>query len=167
MTSARRYCICKREHVYLMSSMYYLSRLPSPSAKWFDAIRTRRKARAINHLTFSPQRRFNRVYPTHKYRHFNAASIFTLHPGPKRLMAQTTTLLHSAMTPKMVNSHPFPMASISGCATTPPTHEKMLRTKLLTATPEDDLRGMNSVSIVVAMEKTSILPMPKKKLAMS
>ena len=48
-----------------------------------------------------------------------------------------------------------------------PAHEKMLRMKLLAATPEEARRGMNSVSIVVAMAKISIEPMPKKKLAIS
>ena len=114
---------------------------------------------------------FNAIPPKARHliynRQFSAASIFSLHPGPKRLIAQTTELLHNAMTPNPVKSHPFLMASMRGCATTPPTHEKILRTKLLTATPDEDLRGMNSVSIVVAMENTSMLPIPKKKLAMS
>ena len=44
---------------------------------------------------------------------------------------------------------------------------KMFRTKLLTATPEEARRGMNSVSIVVDMAKISMLPIPKKKLAKS
>ena len=48
-----------------------------------------------------------------------------------------------------------------------PTLEKMLRTKLLAATPEEARRGMNSVSMVVATAKMSMLPMPKKKLARS
>lgn len=46
-----------------------------------------------------------------------------------------------------------------------PTHEKMLRMKLFSATPEDDFLGINSVSMVVAILKMSIEPMPKKKLA--
>ena len=41
----------------------------------------------------------------------------------------------------------------------------MFRTKLLTATPFDAFFGMNSVSIVVAIAKMSMEPMPKKKLA--
>lgn len=48
-----------------------------------------------------------------------------------------------------------------------PMQEKLLRMKLLAATPEDDLRGMNSVSIVVAVPKMIMLPTPKKKLAAS
>lgn len=54
-----------------------------------------------------------------------------------------------------------------GAAIIPPTHENMFLTKLLTATPEDDLRGMNSVSIVVAIEKISIEPHPKKNEAIA
>lgn len=48
----------------------------------------------------------------------------------------------------------------------PPVQLKMLRTKLLRATPLLLRRGMNSVSIVVAALKTSMDPTPKKKLAM-
>lgn len=46
-----------------------------------------------------------------------------------------------------------------------PAHEKILRTKLLSATPAEDFFGMNSVSIVVTMPKMSIEPTPKKKFA--
>jgi hypothetical protein len=60
----------------------------------------------------------------------------------------------------MVKSHPFPIAFMTGAATTAPTHENMLRTKLLTATPFDDCFGINSVSMVVAMAKMSIDPIP-------
>ena len=49
----------------------------------------------------------------------------------------------------------------------PPTHEKIFRIKLFVATPLDDFRGINSVSIVVAILKMSIEPIPKKKLATS
>jgi hypothetical protein len=65
----------------------------------------------------------------------------------------------------MVKIQPLPMAVMTGAVTKDPTHEKMFRTKLLSATPDDDFFGMNSVSIVVAMLKISIEPMPKKKLA--
>lgn len=65
----------------------------------------------------------------------------------------------------MVKSQPFPMALMIGAATMDPTQEKMFRTKLLTATPLDDFWGMNSVSMVVAMAKINIDPMPKKKFA--
>ncbi len=82
-------------------------------------------------------------------------------------MAQMTTLLAAAMRPNPVNSQPLPMAFNNGCATTPPTHEKMFRTKLLTATPEEAFFGMNSVSMVVDMLKMSMLPRPKKKLAIN
>lgn len=56
---------------------------------------------------------------------------------------------------------------MKGSAAIAPTQEKMFRTKLLTATPEEARRGMNSVSIVVDMAKISMLPIPKKKLAIS
>jgi hypothetical protein len=49
---------------------------------------------------------------------------------------------------------------MTGAATTAPTQENMFRTKLLTATPFDDCLGMNSVSMVVAMAKMSIDPIP-------
>lgn len=71
----------------------------------------------------------------------------------------------NAANPKMVKSHPFPIAWIRGDATTEPTQERMLRTKLFRATPADDFLGMNSVSMVVAIPKMSIEPTPKKKLA--
>lgn len=87
--------------------------------------------------------------------------------GPNLLIAQITLPLHSAIAPTPVNSHPSPIAVISGCAVTAPTAEKILRTKLLAATPEEARRGMNSVSMVVAMAKMSMDPMPKKKLAIS
>lgn len=80
-------------------------------------------------------------------------------------MAQMTALLANAMRPRMVKSHPFPIALMMGDVTTPPTQEKILRTKLLTATPEADRLGMNSVSMVVAMLKMSMEPIPKKKPA--
>ena len=80
-------------------------------------------------------------------------------------MAQITMLLAAATTPMMVKTQPLPIAPIQGAATAPPTAEKMLRTKLLTATPEEARFGMNSVSIVVAMAKMSIDPMPKMKVA--
>lgn len=59
------------------------------------------------------------------------------------------------------------MAWIIGAATTPPTHEKIFRRKLFTAMPVEALRGMNSVSIVVAMLKINMLPTPKKKFAIT
>ena len=83
------------------------------------------------------------------------------------LMIQNTLPLPNAMTPTPVNSQPLPMASMRGSATMAPMHENMLRTKLLAATPEEALRGMNSVSMVVDMAKMSIEPIPKKKLAIS
>lgn len=76
-------------------------------------------------------------------------------------------LLKTAMIPTPVNSHPLPIALISGAAATAPTAEKMLRMQLLRATPAEALRGINSVSIVVAMPKMIMLPMPKKKFAVS
>jgi len=89
------------------------------------------------------------------------------HPGPNLRIAHTTALLAAAITPSPVNNQPFPIVSSSGCATTPPTQEKIFLTKLFTATPEDAFLGMNSVSMVVTMAKMSMLPTPKKKLAMS
>ena len=98
---------------------------------------------------------------------FNSRSILSLHRGPKRLIAHITMLLAIAISPRIVNSQPFPIASMRGCAMIPPTHEKIFRMKLFVATPDDDFRGINSVNMVVAMPKTSIEPTPKKKLAMS
>jgi hypothetical protein len=93
-------------------------------------------------------------------RQLNSLSIASLHFGPKRLMAQIVRLLNNAQTPKIVNNQPLPTAFMIGAATMAPTQEKMFRTKLLTATPFDDCLGMNSVSIVVAMAKISIDPIP-------
>jgi hypothetical protein len=90
----------------------------------------------------------------------NSLSIVSLHFGPKRLMAQIVRLLNNAQTPKIVNSQPLPTAFMTGAATMAPTQENMFLTKLLTATPLDDCLGMNSVSIVVAMAKISIDPIP-------
>lgn len=59
----------------------------------------------------------------------------------------------------------MPIPLIIGAVTKDPTHEKIFRTKLFSATPDDDFFGINSVSIVVAMLKMSIEPAPKKKLA--
>lgn len=93
-------------------------------------------------------------------RQLNSLSIVSLHFGPKRLMAQMVRLLNNAQTPKIVNSQPLPTAFMIGAATMAPTQENMFLTKLLTATPLDDCLGMNSVSIVVAMAKISIDPIP-------
>jgi hypothetical protein len=90
----------------------------------------------------------------------NSLSIVVLHFGPNRLIAQIVRLLDSAHRPKIVKSHPFPIAFMTGAATIAPTQENMFRTKLLTATPLDDCLGMNSVSMVVAMAKMSIDPIP-------
>ena len=80
-------------------------------------------------------------------------------------MMKRTALLANATNPRMVNSHPFPIASMIGAVTRDPTHEKMFRIKLFKATPADAFLGMNSVNIVVAILKISIDPIPKKKLA--
>ena len=93
-------------------------------------------------------------------RQLSSLSIASLHFGPKRLMAQIVRLLSNAQTPKIVNNQPLPTAFMIGAATMAPTQEKMFLTKLLTATPFDDCLGMNSVSIVVAMAKISIDPIP-------
>lgn len=90
------------------------------------------------------------------------------HLGPYFLIAQMTTLLAMAMTPRPVKSQPLPIAEINAersisllksragydylrSAVTAPMHEKMFLTKLLTATPEDAFLGMNSVNMVVAI----------------
>jgi len=90
----------------------------------------------------------------------NSLSILSLHFGPNRLIAQIVRLLDNAHRPKIVKSHPLPIALMTGAATIAPTQEKTFRTKLLTATPFDDCLGINSVSIVVAMAKMSIDPTP-------
>lgn len=59
-----------------------------------------------------------------------------------------TELLANAVTPMIVKSQPLPIPAMIGAATTPPTQEKMFLMKLLTATPEDDFLGMNSVNIL-------------------
>lgn len=80
--------------------------------------------------------------------------------GPNRFMAQTTAHELRVQMPRMVNSQPLPMLAIRGAPMIPPMHEKMLRTKLFRATPEEERPGMNSVSMVVAMAKISMLPTP-------
>jgi len=67
----------------------------------------------------------------------------------------------------MVHIHPFPIAWITGAATTPPVHATIFRMKLFTAIPVEAFRDMNSVSIVVDIPKISMVPIPKKKLAMA
>jgi hypothetical protein len=68
------------------------------------------------------------------------------------------------MMPRIVKVHPCPTPASSGAATTLAMHETMFRTKLLTATPDDDFLGINSVSIVVTIVKISSDPTPNKKL---
>ena len=75
-------------------------------------------------------------------------------------MAQMTEALDNVQSPRMVNNHPLPMAAIRGAPTMAPAHDKMFRHRLFKATPEEDRRGMNSVSIVVDMAKISIDPTP-------
>jgi hypothetical protein len=79
----------------------------------------------------------------------------------------TPTPLINPIRPNIVQSHPLPIVLMSGAATIPPTQEKMFLTKLLTAIPVDAFLDMNSVSIVVAIAKTSIEPTPKKNNAIS
>lgn len=96
----------------------------------------------------------------------NAASIAIRHFGAYLLIAKTTKPALTQQTmPTMVKSHPSPIAEMIGCVMTPPIQLKMLRTKLLTATPLLARLGMNSVNIVVATPKMIMLPRPKKKLA--
>lgn len=66
---------------------------------------------------------------------------------------------------RIVNSHPFPIPARMGDVITVPTQEKMFRMKLFKATPADDFRGKNSVSIVVTSPKINMDPIPKQKLA--
>lgn len=92
-------------------------------------------------------------------------TISSLHLGPNRRNAHTTEPLASAHTPNPVNSQPFPMVSMRGLATMPPTQLNMFLTKLFNATPLLLFFGMNSVNMVVLQLKMTILPMPKKKFA--
>jgi hypothetical protein len=50
-----------------------------------------------------------------------------------------TTALDRAQIPKMVNSQPLPIVTMSGAATMDPVPDKTLRTKLFNATPDEDL----------------------------
>lgn len=94
-----------------------------------------------------------------------ALSICALHRGPYLLMAHITIPLSQASSPKAVNNHPLPMASIKGLAIIPPTQLKIFRIKLFTATPELLFLGMNSVNIVVDKLNITMEPSPKKKFA--
>lgn len=97
---------------------------------------------------------------------FNSSDIFSLQRGPKAFMLVITAMPDTSETSaRIVHSQPLPMALMSGAAIMPPTQEKMLRMKLLHAIPIEALPGRNSVSMVVAMAKTIMLPQPKKKLA--
>lgn len=97
---------------------------------------------------------------------FILLTISSRHRLPYFFIAHITTHpLTNETSPMIVHIQPFPMASIKGAATTPPTHEKMFRIKLLTAIPVEARFGMNSVSMVVAMAKMSMDPTPKKKFA--
>ena len=93
------------------------------------------------------------------------ASIDFLQRGPKTLMVKRVELLANATRPRIVKSQPLPMASMIGAVTKDPTHEKMFRIKLFSATPADAFCGINSVNIVVAMPNIIMEPTPKKKLA--
>jgi hypothetical protein len=79
----------------------------------------------------------------------------------------TPAPLIKATNPKIVQTQPFPMASIKGAPTRPPTQEKMFRTKLFTAIPVLAFLGINSVNMVVAIAKTIMAPTPKKKFAIN
>lgn len=74
-------------------------------------------------------------------------------------MAQMTVALDSVQIPRMVNNQ-LPIAAMIGAPTMAPTQERMFRQKLFKATPDDDFRGMNSVSMVVDMANISIDPSP-------
>lgn len=81
---------------------------------------------------------------------FNATSIDALHFVAFRVMSQMPRnpnkeqKMHS-----VVITQPTPMASIHGAATNVPMQLRMLRRKLLTATPAELRFRTNSVSIVV------------------
>ena len=72
----------------------------------------------------------------------------------------TTIPDNSAQRAKKVKSQPLPTDAMSGAVTIAPMQLPILRTKLFTATPEDDRFGMYSVSIVVVMAKMIIEPIP-------
>ena len=84
---------------------------------------------------FMNRKRWHEVHPPSS---LNALSIFSRHFGPNFFIAQMTEALENAHNPRIVKSHPFPMASISGAPTIPPAHEKQFRIKLFNATPELD-----------------------------
>ena len=109
------------------------------------------------HLVFMNRKHWSEVYPPSS---LNALSIFSRHLGPNFFIAQMTEALEKAHNPRIVKSHPFPMASISGAPTIPPAHEKQFRIRLFKATPELDFLGMNSVNMVVTMAKISMEPIP-------
>lgn len=92
-------------------------------------------------------------------------SISALHFSPYLFIATITPQDANAIPAKIVKSHPFPIALISGSARKVPKNEKIFLTKLFNATPLLAFLGMNSVSMVVTDAKSSMLPMPKKKLA--
>ena len=71
-----------------------------------------------------------------------------------------TDALENVQIPRIVKSQPLPIEAINGAPTMPPIHDKMFRHRLFKATPEEDLPGINSVSIVVAIENISIEPTP-------
>ena len=84
---------------------------------------------------------------------FSSASIFFLHRILKVLSNNTESKPRTSVaSPKIVKVYPSPSALIIGSATMAPTQLKMLRTKLLTATPSAPRPGMNSVREVVARD---------------
>lgn len=97
---------------------------------------------------------------SHSLFYCKASFMLFRHRGPYRRTAQITTLEDTVQRPRMVNSQPLPIPLMMGAPTIAPIQLRIFRTKLFTATPDEDLFGMNSVSIVVAMAKMSMLPMP-------
>ena len=97
--------------------------------------------------------------------HPNSSTIFTRHCAPHFLIAPSAmnpvTMLQS---PRIVMSHPLPMALMIGSAIMAPVKEQMLRTKLFRAMPDAARLGMNSVSMVDTSEKISMEPTPKKTM---
>jgi hypothetical protein len=135
-----------------------------------------RKGRAIihqgiNHIENVPLDMKNKktgiIYKKFHSHKINGQSIpFVRHRGPNFFILVKTAAPETKPTkPRIVNSQPFPIALMMGDATIAPTHENKLRTKLLSATPAEDFRGRNSVSMVTETAKISMLPIPKAKFA--
>ena len=125
---------------------------------------------SINHIENVPldiKIKTGIIYKKFHSHKINGQSIpFIRHRGPNFFILVKTAAPDTKPTkPRIVNSQPFPIALMMGDATIAPTHENKLRTKLLSATPAEDFRGRNSVSMVTETAKISMLPIPKAKFA--